>query len=78
MRVGGENSLISVCDMNELTLPVRKNAQATDSYDYNPTDFGKFLSPYADRYFEVSDGVEVRLVKGPRSKHGNTWELVPK
>lgn len=78
MGIGGDAGLIAVCNAYELTLPVRKNPQATDAFDYNPTDFGKFLSPYADRYFEVSDGVEVRLVKGPRSKHGNTWELVPK
>ena len=78
MGIGGDAGLIAVAASFELALPIRKNPQATDAFDYNPTDFGKFLSPYADRYFEVSDGVEVRLVKGPRSKHGNTWELVPK
>jgi hypothetical protein len=78
MGIGGDAGLISIAAANELALPVRKNPQATDAFDYNPTDFGKFLSPYADRYFEVSHGVEVRLVKGKRSKHGNTWELVPK
>lgn len=78
MVVGGDTGLIAITAANEITLPVRKNAQATDAYDYNPTEFGKFMTSYTDRYFAISDDLEVKLKKGSRTKNGYTWMLVPK
>lgn len=78
MVVGGDTGLIAITSANEITLPVRKNAQATDVYDYNPTEFGKFMASYTDRYFAISETLEVKLKKGVRTKNGYTWTLVPK
>jgi hypothetical protein len=42
---------------------------------YNANSFGQYLKKYADRVFDLEDGISVRVVQLPRKKNGFPWRL---
>lgn len=70
-----EESLIQMAIEQDLQLPIRLKRSVDDEPTYDPKMFGKFLGTYEGRVMRISDGTEVRVTRGKRTKAGYYWQL---
>ena len=68
-------SLIDMAIAEDLSLPVRMKRSVDDTSTYDPKRFAEFLGKYEGRVMPLTDGTEVRVVRGKRSKKGVFWQL---
>lgn len=70
-----DEDLIKMAIAQDLQLPIRMKKTADDDLSYDPRAFTTFLSTYSGRVMPLTDGTEVKVVKGKRSKNGYFWNL---
>ena len=70
-----DDDLIKMAIAQDLQLPLRMKKTPDDDLTYDPRQFGKFLGTYEGRVMRLSDGTEVKVTRGKRSKHGYFWQL---
>lgn len=70
-----DDSLINMALAHDLQLPIRMKKTADDELSYDPRAFNTFLSEYVGRVMPLTDGTEVKIVKGKRVKNGHFWNL---
>lgn len=77
MRSGDpkEEDLIKMAIQGDLQLPIKLKRSVDDEATYDPKQFGKFLRAYEGRVLPLSDGTEVKVVRGKRNKGGFMWHL---
>jgi len=67
--------LIDMALAEDLSLPVRMKRSVDDTSTYDPKRFAEFLGKYEGRVMPLTDGTEVRVVRGKRTKKGVFWQL---